>query len=183
MIIFGDSSTFGISYRPDNKAVKGNYAFSYCHFIFKKELIGLKRENCFLGTWAISLLDTKKKILLKEGCLTEPEFSGLSEIEIFEILLKANQSEEDFKENYKYLPKLEEDVWYKYRVDMDETIDRYTIFVIENENMLKFLWRNHVNKNSKLGIMTTTHEQFYNTVDLCLSFLTKEYPSVLRNLS
>lgn len=182
MFVFGDKSTFGISYKPNKKEVVGDYAFPYCHFIFNTELIGIKNESCFLGTWASSLLYTKNKILLKTGCLSEPEFTGLTDLEIFELLLKTNQLEEEYKEEYKYLPKLADDVWYKYRVDMDETIDGYSIFIIEENQLLKFLWRNHVKSDARLGIMTTSHDQFFMTVDSCLDFLTKEYPRVLNKL-
>lgn len=182
MKIFGDENTFAISYRQDDREATGNYAFPYCHFIFNKQLIGYKDENCFLGTWATSLLYKKNQILQKEGYLTEPEFKDLSDLEIFESLIKANQSEDNFKRKYHYLPKLVDDVWYKYRVDMDETIDGFTIFILEDNKMLKFLWKNHARKNTKFGVMRTTHEQFYQTVDSCLLFLTKQYPTVIGNL-
>ena len=183
MKFFGDKNAFAILFRPDQEFKdEKQHALPFCHFIFNHKIIGDKNEPCFLGTWASSLLYLKNQIVLKKDCLTEPEFEKLSDLEIFELLLKTNQDEADFKENYKHLPRLAEDIWYKYRVDMDETIDRYSIFIVEDNNILKFLWRNHTRKNAILGVMTTTHEQFYDTVDSCLDFLIKEYSSVIGNL-
>ncbi len=183
MKLFGDKNTFAISYRADKKYVAGKqHAFPFCHFILDNKLIGIKREPCFLGTWASSLLYLRDKISIKKDCLVEPEFEGLSDLEIFEIIDKTNQLEDEFKNRYTHLPKLQDDVWYKYRVCMDETIDGFSVNIIESNGMLKFLWRDNSMENENLGIALTSHEQFIKAINDCLDYLIEAYPSVIGNL-
>jgi Immunity protein 42 len=181
MKIFGDKNTFAISYKPDNQQVIGNYAFPYCHFILNNELVGYEDEGCFLSIWAGSLLYLKQHVEKKETCLREPEFKGLSDIEILELIEKANQFEEEYENEYLYLPKLKSEVWNKYRVDMDETIDGFSIILIEENDALKFIFRDNKHK-SKINTAVTTHQHFYKTVDECLDFLIETYPNVIGNL-
>jgi hypothetical protein len=180
MKIFGNKNTFAIVYKPNNKPVIGNYGFPYCHFILNNELIGYEDECCFLSTWAGSLLYLKEHIEKKQTCLREPEFEGLSDIEILELIEKANQLEEEHKIEYLHLPKLNSDVWYKYRVNLDETIDRFFFILLEENNALKFICEDFENK--KIISALTTHQHFYKTVDECLDFLIETYPNVLESL-
>jgi hypothetical protein len=97
---------------------------------------------------------------------------------------KSNQSEEDYKQEYLYLPKLWDSDWYKYRVDigMGETLDGFSLLILEENGLLKFLWRHDMGDKEKIGSCITTHEQFHATVGECLTFLIDTYPSILGNL-
>ncbi len=183
MKVFGNKETFAILYRPDEKTQEGEepYAFPYCHLILRNQFIGFPDQNCYLGVWAPSLLSLKNKIALKKGSLREPEFEGLSDLEIFELIEKSNQSEEQFQKQYLYLPKLSGDVWCKYRLDMDETIDGFEVLILEEQDQLKFLGRNEFSKKN-LEVLLTTHDQFIQTTMECLEFLVAKYPKVLNHL-
>jgi hypothetical protein len=182
-ILFGDQKTFAISYKPDERQhdVQGNFAFPYCHLVFQNQFIGFEDEKCYLGVWAPSLYNLRNQIILKRGCLREPEFEGLSDIELFELIEKCNQSESEFKREYRYLPQLQADVWCKYRLDMDHTIDGFDVLILEAQEQLQFLWRNNV-IGGELGTLRIPHAQFMKTVNECLEFLVAKYPNVLLNL-
>jgi hypothetical protein len=85
----------------------------------------------------------------------------------------------DYKQEYLYLPKLCDADWYKYRVGMDETLDAFSLLILEEQGLLKFLWRHDTGDKEKIGTCVTTHEQFYATIDECLAFLIETYPHVL----
>jgi hypothetical protein len=182
-ILFGDKKTFAISYKPDEmpQEVEEKVAFPYCHFVFQNQIIGFENERCYLGVWAPSLYNLRNKIVLKRGCLREPAFEGLSDIELFELIEKCNQQEDEFKREYLYLPQLQDDVWCKYRLDMDHTIDSFGVLILEEQEQLKFLWRNN-KREGDLGTLRISHAQFLETVNECLEFLVAKYPMVLHNL-
>jgi hypothetical protein len=183
MKIFGDKNTFAIAYKADKKYVTGKkHAVPHCHFILNNQLIGQKGECCFLGTWASSLLSLRDKISQKTGCLTEPEFKELSDLEVFEMIEKSNQLEDEYKSEYLYLPKLPDDIWYKYNVRIDETIDRFSVKIIESNGLLKFLWRDCTIGDENLGIASTSHAHFIQVIDKCLDCLMEAYPSVIGHL-
>ena len=75
-----------------------------CHLVIGNSLIGQTDEECYLPTWLFSLSDRLNRIVDTKASLFPKEFEGLTDREIFEIILKANQLDEEFHPDFLYLP-------------------------------------------------------------------------------
>ena len=184
MCSFGDKNTFAISYRPYERELT-NHVFAYCHLILGGHFIGSAEESCLLGTWTLFLEDLQNHIKANTGNLSDPLFSGLTEREIFELIFKSNQLDEDFDPAFAHLPAQQtDDLWVKHVVSLDETIDAYLIVLIEAEGKLKFIWKGwrdpcSQNEIGKLFSVIVDHDFFASTVDTCLDFLKTTYAEFL----
>ena len=96
--------------------------------------------------------------------------------EIFELLIKANQLEEEYDPQFLYLPVLKPEVWIDCCVRLDETIDAFIIFVIESEGEVKFLWQDwrepaQVLTLGKIFSVKIERSFVIKTIDTCLQKL------------
>lgn len=182
--IFGDPGSFAIQYSPEPKKESSEYVFAYCHLILAERVIGNPDEFCFLNGWIYSLELEERKIKQNQGKLWHPQFDGLTHREIFEIIQKSNQLEEEFK----YLPVIADyQLWQKHIFLLDETIDGYIITVIEEGRQLKFMWvsRGWYEPEEETGKLFITpgidYEQFYETIHEFSNFLRESYPIHFKN--
>lgn len=182
MCLFGDKKTFAISYRPYERELT-DHTFAYCHIILGGHFIGSEDETCLLTTWTLFLEDFLIHIKSNKGNLSNPLFTGLSEREIFELIFKSNQVDENFDPAFAYLPaQPTNDLWARHSVRLDETTDAYLIVVIEAEGKLKFIWKGWRDpcphdEIGKLFSVYVDHEYFASTVNACLNFLKTKYPT------
>jgi hypothetical protein len=182
MQIFGDSNSFAIQYRPEADR------YAYLHLILGNKFIGAKDEYSLIGTWVLMMKHLKESIQKNWVNLEHPIFKSLSDKEIFELVSKANQLEDEFNPLYEYLPHFESEFWGRHFVSLDETIDAYLIVVIRKGVNLKYIWEGwrspcppeQINKTYSVEVPLNF---FNSTVDDCLSFIEKTYPELWKSFS
>jgi hypothetical protein len=183
MQFFGDNEIFAIRYRPYERLLNDD-AIAYCHFVLGGHLIGEIEEPCLLGTWTMFVKDLLNHVEINRGNLSNQLFTGLTDREIFELIYKSNQLEEDFDPAFDYLAtQPSEELWSMHHITLDETIDAYRIVLIEDGENLKFIWECWrdpcpSNEIGQLYSVTVGHSLFISTVDSCLSFLRTAYPEI-----
>ena len=174
-IYFGDKNSFAIRYVP-GYTDQGKYTYAYCHLILADQIIGDKEEPCLLNSWMRPLALLRDKINLNFQTFSNIEFKNRSDKEIFELLIKANQLEEEYDPQFLYLPVLKPEVWIDCCVRLDETIDAFIIFVIESEGEVKFLWQDwrepaQVLTLVKIFSLKIERSFVIKTIDTCLQKL------------
>jgi hypothetical protein len=189
--IFGEKSKFAIYFRacPD----KYNYAqtdkMAICHLIISNNLIGQPDEECYLPTWIFSLTNRCNRIVDTKHLLFPKEFNGLSDREIFEIILKANQLEDEFHSDFLYLPQLDNKFWSDHLFALDETIDGYLIYFYVKDNQITFLIEDETERiesdyrSYKFIFHSVSLDLFVDTVNQATEFLLQQYPYLKDNVS
>ena len=188
---FGDRSKFAIHFRtcPDKYNYSPNDKMAICHLIIDNNLIGNPAEECYLSTWLFSLTDRRKRIADTNHLLFPKEFESLTNREIFEAILKANQFEEEFHHDFLYLPQLDNEIWSRHSFTLDETIDSYLFYFYVKEKEITFLIEDETGslennyRSGKFLFHTVPLELFFSTVDEASIFLTERYPYLKENVS
>jgi len=176
----GDKNTFAIRYVPGNSSKDRSHYTAYCHLVLGGQILGNADEFCLLDTWKNSLQLIKDQIKNDFSSITHKEFNNKNDNEIFELIWKANQLEEEFKPEYAYLPLLEKKVWSNCTISMDETTDAYLITIIEQDGKIKFLWQGWGEPcpKDKIGILysiTVDRTFVIETMENCLDKIESEY--------
>jgi hypothetical protein len=178
-IIFGNQKNFAIRYVSGYKYRDNpNWLYAHLHLILDGHLIGDIEESCSADTWLWSLKVMKDNLI--ENRFQHPEFKDRTDSELFELIKKANQDEEDFKPEYDYLPQLESSTWDVCCFNMDETTDAYSLILIEIDNNLKFIWEGWREPcpEEEIGkrYSITVDKQFVlKTMNECISYVEDDY--------
>ena len=185
-IIFGDKSTFAIRYvsghiYKDNP----NWLYAFLHFILGGHVIGDQEESCAVEkSWLPSLKLVKDNLI--KNRLRHSEFKNRSDDELFELVYKANQSESEFKVQYKHLPQLDSEIWSHCCIRIDETTDAYLIALLEIDDQLKFIWEGWrepcpADEIGKQFSITADKKFVLKTIDECINYVEndfKNYPKI-----
>lgn len=187
---FGNPRTFAIQYKPeDNGTVDANSKLAYCHFIIGNTFLGHTDEICYLSTWVFYLTDVRNSIEQSQEQLFPKEFFNLSDREIYETCLRSVQSEEEYHPDFLYLPRLGMFVSRQHQFTMDETLDGYEIFYYVKANKLTFLIEDclgmgyETRRSFKFVFSTVALNDFLETVNEAIVFLTKTYPYLTDHIS
>jgi hypothetical protein len=160
-----------------------------CHLIFGNNLIGLVDEECYLPTWLFNLTDRRNRIVATKELLFPKEFENLSDREIFETVLKANQFKDEFHPDFLYLPQLDNKFWIDHRFSLDETIDGYLIYFYVKDNQITILIEDETERlesnyrSYKFIFHSVELDFFINTVDQATEFLLQQYPYLKDHVS
>ena len=191
MITFGDVNDFAINYQPCPESYNYDHTskMAICHLVINDNLIGRSTEECYLPTWLFNLTDRKKRIIDTKDFLFPKEFEDLTDREIFEIILKANQLEEEFDPDFFYLPQLDDKLWSRHSFTIDETIDSYVCFFYIRDGQIMFLIENNNGilesdyRSYKFIFHSVDLNYFINIIDQATIFLTQQYPYLKENIS
>lgn len=180
-IIFGDKSTFGIRY-ASGYTYKGNpkWLYSFLHLTLGGQIIGDKDESCSTETWIYNIKRIQKRLVEHFADLKNTEFKDRRDDEVFELVWKSNQSEEEFSPEYQYLPVLDNDVWSSCHLSIDETIDAWLITMTEDNSKLKFIWKGWRNPcpEEEIGKLYSTNvdkDFVVKTINECVSYVENDY--------
>jgi hypothetical protein len=160
-----------------------------CHLIIANNLIGQPDEECYLPTWIFSLSDRRNRIVDTRHLLFPKEFEGLTDREIFEIILKANQLEEEFHPDFLYLSQLDNEIWSRHSFTLDETVDGYLIYFYVKGNQIRFLIEDETEslesdyRSYKFIFHSVDFDFFIKTIDQAIEFLMQQYPYLKDNVS
>lgn len=138
---FGDTNTFAIRYVPGYTTENRQYFYAYCHLVLHGQIIGDENEPCFLNLWLHSFEGLKDRVKSNSDSLKHPAFANRSDREIFELIIKANQSPEQYWKRYDYLPALDNQVWRNCTISIDETTDAFFLAWAKAGKSIKFLWK------------------------------------------
>ena len=160
-----------------------------CHLVIGNSLIGQTDEECYLPTWLFSLSDRLNRIVDTKASLFPKEFEGLTDREIFEIILKANQLDEEFHPDFLYLPQLDNEIWSRHSFTLDETVDGYLIYFYVKGDQIRFLIEDETERNKsnyrsyKFIFHSVDFEFFISTINQATEFLVEQYPYLKDNVS
>lgn len=180
-IIFGDTSGFAIRYvRGYIPEKHPDWIYGYLHFVLNGQVIGDRDEFCSTETWLWSLKLILKRMLMNPDEFKHPEFQDRKDEEIFELIWKANQSENEFEKDFLHLPKLENGLWSSCHISLDETTDAYLITLTEHEEKLKFIWKGWrqpcpPEEIGKLYSCEVSKQIFLDTCLECIAFVEADY--------
>ena len=79
-----------------------------------------------------------RRIQERSDIMENDEYKNRSNEEIFELIWKSNQVEDEFDSTYDYLPMLASSVWEACHLSIGETTDAWLITLIKEEDDLKF---------------------------------------------
>jgi len=172
-IYFGDRSTFAIRYVPGYVYKNSGHYYAFCHLVLGGQIIGDPEESCFLSTWKNSLQRFKDQIQNDFHSIAHSEFSNRSDKELFELVWKANQLEEEYKQEYNYLPVLDNKVWSNCHISIDETTDAFLITMTELKGRIQFIWEGWrepcpIDRVVKLFSVTVDKNLVIETMESCL---------------
>ncbi|MCC6583622.1 MAG: hypothetical protein IT271_07965 [Chitinophagales bacterium] len=114
------------------------------------------------------------------------EFNSRSDEEIFELIFKSNQLEEEFKPQYKYLPILENTIWQDCHISIDETTDAWQIAMIQEDKILKIMWKGWrkpcpKSKLNKHYSIVVERDFVINSINECLLYLDEKLVATTSN--
>lgn len=177
---FGDKNAFAVRYEPHY--INGDFQarYAHCHFVFNGQIIGLLQEPCDVLTWMAGVQYNLNKIKAEPSVLSHSELYSRTDTEIFELLIKANQLEEDYTPEYSHLPALDNRIWSNCSFTIDETIDAYIIFMVEQHDMIKFIWKawrepSPDQKIGKLYSFEISKQAVIDTMQSAMDFLKETY--------
>lgn len=139
--IFGNPSSFAIQFLPIAQEYHYEHPekYAFCHLVVKNVIIGDPDEECYLSTWYAQLKRNRTFIWDNKNNLYPETFVNLTDREIFEIIIKSNEPEEDFDNNFRYLPQLKTEVWRHHTFHLDETTDAYLMCFYIHGKSFKFI--------------------------------------------
>jgi hypothetical protein len=177
---FGDKNTFAIRYVPGYTNKDSGHYYAFCHLVLGGQIIGNPDESCFLSSWKYSLQLLKDQIKNDFYSIAHSEFSNRSDKELFELVWKANQLEEEYKPEYKYLPVLDSKVWSNCHISIDETTDAFFISMTELTGRIKFIWEGWrepcpAYRIGKMFSITVDRNLVIEAMESCLEKIEKEY--------
>lgn len=189
--VFGDKSKFAIYYRstPDTYNYTLADSMAICHLIISNNLLGKPEEECYLPTWIFNLTDRRNRIIDTKNLLFPREFEGLTDREIFQTVLKANQFEEEFHPDFLYLPQLDNKIWSRHSFTLDETVDGYLIYFYVKGDQITFLIKDETERmnsdyrSHKFLFHSVSFDFFINTIDQAIEFLLQQYPHLKDHIS
>jgi len=182
--IFGDKSKFAIYYRtcPDENNDAAANKMVICLLVIDGNLIGKSDEECYLPTWFGRLTRLRNRLVDTKHSLFPKELMGLSDREIFETLLKANQLEKDFHPDFLHLPQIDSQFWSGHLLTLDETIDDYLVYFYVKDNRIIFLIEDESGsfesncRSYKFIFHSIDFDFFISTVDFATVFFLQRYP-------
>ena len=160
-----------------------------CHLIIKDNFIGRADEECYLPAWVYNLTDRSSRINQTKETLFPDQFIGLSDREIFESILKANQFPEEFHSDFLYLPLFNNTIWQKHNFTIDETIDGFLMYFYVKDDQLTFLIEDNTantasdQRSYKFIFHSINIDFFLRTIGDAINFLVKEYPFLENQIS
>ena len=177
---FGDKDIFAIRYIPGYKHKGQNYYYASLNFVFLGQIIGDPNEMCYLLSWLASVKLLLERIQKKSDLLRNDEFKNRSDEEIFELIWKANQLEEEFDPKFNHLPILDNSIWTACHISIDETTDAWLITMIEENNELKFIWKGWRDScpNDRIGKLCSVsidREFVIKTIKKCIDQIENDY--------
>lgn len=182
MHFFGNKKTFAISYNSRPEWNTGSHILVYCHLVLDGLIIGDPEEVDLLGTCISDLQKLRLKVSINEGHFRNPLFARLNDNEILELIYKSNQLKEEYDPAFSYLPTFEtNELWNNHTVKLAESTDQYAIVVIEENELLKFIWQAWKDRESKienLNKVYVDHQTFYSAIDDFISFVKYAHPKV-----
>ncbi len=179
-IYIGNKDTFAIRYVPGYSSKDGDHYYAFCHLVLGGQIIGDKNESCYLNSWKYSIHLLKEQIRTDFQSIQHKEFTNKSDKELFELIWKANQLEEEYKLEYLYLPALENKVWSNCNISIDETTDAFLITMTEDNGKIKFIWEGWrepcpIEKIGKLFSVSVDKDFVIETIENCLGKIESEY--------
>jgi hypothetical protein len=185
---FGEKGNFAVIYRPcpDEYDYDPTNKMAICHLVIGNTVLGELDEECYLPTWFFNI--TCVRDLFKEcrNQLYPSEFDNVSDREIFELIMKSNQLDNEFDINYSYLPQLDNNVWKKHFLTLDETIDGFCICYYIKDNKIRFIiekvWPEAVkDKSQNFFFESVDFDFFISTLDEAIDFLEATYPYLTKS--
>lgn len=178
-IYFGNEDTFAIRYISGYTDKRKKYFFAYCHLVLGGQIIGDKEEVCYLNAWTYSLKFLKEQIKNNFNSICHPEFNGRTDRELFELIWKANQLEDDYELEFVHLPVLDNSVWSNCHISIDETTDAFLITMTELNGKIKFLWEGWrdpcpTDRIGKLFSVVVDRQFVIETMEKCLQTVENE---------
>jgi hypothetical protein len=175
--IFGNQESFAIRYVPGYKSSNGEWFYANLHLILGGQIIGDPEEECSLLSWIYQIKKFKNRILLQFDKLQNKEFENRPDDEVFELVWKANGSNNP---KYSNLQVLDESVWFYCHVSIDETSDAWLITLTEDNQRLKFIWKGLRSpcpneRVGKLFSVTVDREFVIVTLENCIKNIEEEY--------
>lgn len=152
-----------------------------CHLAIGHTFLGNFDEECYLPTWFFHITRIKDLLIKNKTQLYPSDFHNRSDREIFELVLKSNQFDNEFDKNYLYLPQLDNEVWQRHYLTIDETIDSFNICYYVRDNKINFIienvWPKSVtNKNRLFFFESVDFDFFVKTLGEAVNFLEATYP-------
>ena len=152
-----------------------------CHLIIGADLIGQANEECYLPTWVYQVKRNRDFIKANKEDLYIKDFENLSDREIFEIIIKSNELDDEFDKDYLYWPQLDNVVWQNHYLTIDETIDGFSICYYVKDDKVNFIvekvWpRIQKKENRVFNYKTVDFTLFIDTLDKTIDFLEAHYP-------
>lgn len=140
-IYFGDINSFAVRYVSGYKVVSKSttWYYAHLHLSLNRQIIGDIEEPCSVLMWLKSINLLLQRV--KNNVLTHKDFLNKRDDELFELIWKANQFEEEFNPAYSYLPQLNNSVWNNCHLSIDETTDAYLITTTQIGETIKILWQ------------------------------------------
>ena len=163
-IHIGNRSTFSIRYVPGWATTTEKNSYAYLNISLGGQIIGNPNEAVFVPTWTRSLKEIPNQIQKSMTVLDWEFIKELSTIEQFEILNKSNQLVQEYSIQYQHLRVLDHSYWVNARLQFDETIDNYSIFMIPYNENIKFIWKNISDKKNNIKSIVDSKQNIKSTV-------------------
>ncbi|MCR5889237.1 hypothetical protein LRS06_15985 [Hymenobacter sp. J193] len=140
--VFGDKSSFAIEFTPSLESPFPKYGYVRL-WLGQKPIIN-EDEVCYLPSFRSSIKYVLDKILLNPTTFHTSRFEGKSAQEIYKMLMQGRSivnAKWTMGTPNPILGGLDDSVYFKHLLRLDETIDPYYIFLLSDEQSLTVLWK------------------------------------------
>lgn len=146
MPLIGTKNTFGFEIKPhsDKRFDKDNYCYitiwiNNCQLINPDEII-------YLPTFKAAVSRLISKLKDRSISFENTRFTDKKDNEIFQLLIDSktfvdNNPEWKLNTENPIIGGLDDRVYFKHLITIDESIDQYLIFMIESKNKIRFIWK------------------------------------------
>lgn len=150
------------------------------HMVLNNTIVGNKDEVCYLPTWYYKVLKFKDFLDQNRSSLYPELFNGYDDTQIFELIIKSNQFADEFDEKFLELPQLDNLIWYRHLLALDETMDTFITCYYVKDNIISIVikdrWHEKSNLNSSNILVSKVDlDYFLRTLEEVTDFLKSRY--------
>ncbi len=173
----GNPDVFAIAYcewpKEYGESISNGYHFIISYWVIDNNVIS--NMSCSLVNRLYDKLTSNSEFIRKnQNSLYIKEFDGLTNSEIFELIMKSNQLEDEYDPQYLHLPVLENEIWSRHTIFLDETVDGFTICYYVKNDEINIIIKDY--EDNRIISQTMPINTFLNTIDEFVSFLLEKYP-------
>jgi hypothetical protein len=176
MNIFGEIQSFALECETPANVRPLKQPNICCHMIVGARVVGDPNDIELVGLYEGDLKRMLDRVLHLRAVGHDFSIDGLSDREVVELVLKANQLEDEFDPKFIHLPQLESKFWYTHQLFLATTTDQDFVGVFNSRNNIKLFHFNFNTPQTEVHTVICDFATVIAAIEGCIKFLKESFP-------